>query len=328
MGTFFLRILNRQRMQAGVDFRWSDRSWTHNIFRLYEVIFGRAYGENGTGDTIRAEMSAWKDKDGQVYQVAHSFEAGCALAETYIRDYLASWKFVPFKVYVPVLQTPQGFPVFTSPYLFAIAFVTSAGTGNNNTPLALTVSGSNTFLHVFTIGDNTDTLSGISYNSIAMTFINKIQNNSDRWTYSYGQVAPTTGTNNITVSGTSFNECGAMQYSGCAQTGQPDSSGTNVTASSGATFSVATTVVASNCWTSNGIYGGVWTSELSGSTGRSITGHRLRDSNGTVGTGSQSLGFNCNAGNLICGITISIAPAVAVADTGRDARLLSLLGVG
>lgn len=301
------------------EFEWSTNLWTHNAFRFFGMIFGEPYG-------IRPSVGS-EHIQGKNHVIAYTLEAQLALFETAVRAFFK--KKLGFKIiWIPQLQLAGFSRGGVLPYRFAIAFDASAGTGSNNTPLTQVISGSNNFLYVFEIGDTTDTLSSISFNSVLMTFAQKVQVPGDRWTYGYVQVGPSTGSHTVTVVGTTFNECGAMSYTGCAQSGQPDSVGVNSTASSGTTFSVSTTVIAANCWTSNGIDGGVWASELAGSTGRSITAHRLRDSNGIVSTGSQSLGFtNTGSGFIMAGITISIAPVVAGAITSR-LPYFNLLGIG
>ncbi len=117
-------------------------------------------------------------------------------------------------------------------------------------------------------------------------------------------------------------------YKGAAQSGIPDSiNHTDSTVSVGITLS--TTVVASNCWLFS-LYeaSGSGANNNTAGTGttirETIASSSIGDSNGVVGTGSQSMGWvgaRTNSG----GIILSIAPVGAI---GATANNLSLVGVG
>ncbi|MDE2020949.1 MAG: hypothetical protein KGJ13_11485, partial [Patescibacteria group bacterium] len=72
--TIFTWITNHPRELVTPE--WSKKSWTHNVFRAYELIFGRRAG-------IRAEISSFFHK-GTFRQVSHTFEGQCALIETWV----------------------------------------------------------------------------------------------------------------------------------------------------------------------------------------------------------------------------------------------------
>jgi len=128
-----------------------------------------------------------------------------------------------------------------------------------------------------------------------------------------------TGTHNVVVSqtGTTFIYSTAASYSGTNTTTQPDSSATAKNAGSSNSLTATTTVVGSNCWLvcassgDNGDNGAGGT----GTTQRSTAGvdHyvTIMDSNGTVGTGSQSLVTNYSPSQSIGTVIISVAPASA-----------------
>lgn len=287
------------------ELKWAVKpSWTHNVFRVYEQIFGRRFGN-------KAEMGFTFDPDGTVWYSCHSWESIFALTEQYVREFISSWRFVPFKIYIPkldaffqklaydlglipVLQTPQGVPFFAgSPYKFAIALDASAQQyALNSWSLSFTCTGSNL---VLTFGGSstgaTDPFVSLQYNGVNMTAINTNNNYAGtEWAYHYYLIAPATGANNLVI--VSFNTWGnGLSYSGVKQTGFPDSKATGV-GTTATTITATTTVVASNCWLSAFIP--LWQANTStagsGTTERGAQSNRaMYDSNGTVGTGSQSL---------------------------------------
>jgi len=74
----------------------------------------------------------------------------------------------------------------------AIAFDNNAQQTTNNSTLSYTMgSVTNGILFVAIVGDiSGDNLSGVTYNGVAMSLVNKIQYPSDRWQYLYYLVNP------------------------------------------------------------------------------------------------------------------------------------------
>lgn len=203
------------------EIEWSENSWTHNAFRTYEMLFGRRVG-------IRPEMTvqAVSDENGlHVTYACHSWEAVFALTETYIRETLASLKFQPIRIYIPVLMTPQGFPMIASPYIFAIAHDVSANSGaqSNSSPWTYshTCTGANlTFTANFRWWSNggTQSVSSIVYNSVALTLI-ATQDNESPTNYkssAYYLANPSTGANTFTLtfSAGTYGIVGTTSFSG------------------------------------------------------------------------------------------------------------------
>ncbi len=295
------------------DIEWSDSSWTHNVFRAYEYVFGRRYG-------IKPEMSTYVDE--KVYYACHSWESVCALTETYIRNILFSRKFIPFRIYVPIIKTTQGIPFFASPYLFAIALdsadanMSSQGQANSMN-ITHTCTGSNLIVFVSTeVNSNTNVVTGITYNSVAMSLVDAGLQSIDSGTIVlYLQTNPSTGiqTAAISASASTIFRAYSISYSGANAAGQPDSHNNQSGVTVGANpVSVSTTVVASNCWllmaSSND------TGEPTADSGirrgtSSGSGFGTFDSNGTVGTGSQSLSFNIASTGRYATAICSFAPA-------------------
>lgn len=224
---------DREIVQAGVDFEWSDRCWTHNFYRTLELIFGRKAG-------IRAEVSVFQHPETKVVtQHFHTIESVIAHTEGLIR----AWKPIrfPYKVWVPMMQTPMGMPVPASPYLFAIAYVTGnniAGGGASTTPqnISVTTSGSNTLMG-FASMTLADTSTAPTYNSAASTSASTATTYPGSGRYGarlYYLIAPTTGTNTATFSSspTGVGIGGfATQYSGCLQVSPLGGTATNTGAS-------------------------------------------------------------------------------------------------
>jgi len=296
----------RYDVHPGIDFNWNRKSWTHNVFRSYEVIFGRREG-------IRAESSVYYNSTTKKTVVAfHSFESVIAYTESYIRGMVP--KKFPYKIWVPVMQTPQGFPMFASPFLFAIALDTSAygGTASGSLTYSFTATGSNIFLHTGYLGHTaSDTVIGVAWNT-SETFTQlatSIKIANTRYTGSWGRANATSGTHNIVISASNSVWGATASYSGVSSSTPPDSS--NSGGSTTTALTVSTTVVASNCWLI-GVGGGAVSGPLTGGTGTTqrvqIDGQStLFDSNGTVGTGSQSLQITGTSQGMDL-IVSSIAP--------------------
>ena len=299
------------------EFEYSKNLWTHNIFRFFGSIFGEVYG-------IRASVASWRGDDGKDYQYGYTLEAKIAIVESAVRSF---FKGFAFKVVIlPRLATPMGAP-FPNPYLFAIAFDAASGATTGSASLSHTCTGSNLLLYVAIIGDIvTDNLTGVTYNSVAMTVAGKILNPADRWLYNYILVAPSTGANNITESGlVSYMWLSGISYTGCAQSGQPDSHNEAVGQTASTTFTATTTIVASNCWIVGMDYGGGPTGDGTGiRRGTTKDGCQLGDSNGTRGTGSQSFTL-AQPSNAYGFVAVSVAP---VASATVVKSFLMLLGIG
>jgi hypothetical protein len=200
------------------------------------------------------------------------------------------------------------------------------------TTLAHTTSGTNRFLVVsVTVNSGGNSVSAITYNGVGMTQaqVARYHQGTAARLYTYYLVNPALGTNNIVVTyNTAIVDAGvvATSYTGAKQTAQPDASGITESATSDTSISKSLTVVASGSWAYVATLlvndSGVTINNLS--TSGVITTFRntsainqiaVADSNGTVGTGSQAMGFVQNTGtNSLTGlVALSIAPAPAVA---------------
>lgn len=317
---------------------WSKDSFVHNVFRFFEFVLGRKAG-------IRAEVSisTYLDENGEqvVVRQFHTIEAALTHGEFKLRSFFKkltrprNWNwfndlknsFESIKIVVP--QTVSGFQMPSeSPYLFAIAYVGTSTIQDSGSTLNLSVafstSGSDRLLTVGTRAyrnpNNTGFVDSVTYNSVAATAVGsggQTCNQNNGRVYMHYLVAPATGSNTLQVN---FNQSGTngallgTQYSGAKQSSQPDSS--NQGQGIGNSLSATTTVVASDCWLVGvmvSMFGPTTIVAGTGTTERGSSGSPdffMGDSNGTVGTGSQSMGFtmgNDNYGYIVA----SFAPAVS-----------------
>ena len=201
-----------------------------------------------------------------------------------------------------------------------IAIDTSGTYGSNNAgSTSLTYAFDNVAGDLLSVGvrnlaaDGTPT---VTYNGVSMTQVNRV-------TFAGGAVAlttfilssPATGSNNVVVTqtGTSYLYSTPASYSGTSITGQPVSNNT----SSGAaitTLACSTTVVASDCWLIGFCTGDNGNNPTAGANTiiRSTIGVDKYlasfDSNGTVGTGSQTLNFGMPVSQAMAASVFSIKP--------------------
>lgn len=217
----------------------------------------------------------------------------------------------------------------------AIAFDKQGSTYNSGTGTTTTVnmitSGSNRIAFVSCVtGTGTDPLAtnALTVGGSAGTFVNKWNLSGAQWEYLFMFVNPPTAATDyvITAPNNTDVDMQVVTYNGAKQTGQPDSSNTGTTTGN---LTLSTTVVASNCWLvsmARNTSAGVPTAGT-GTTDRVVTQtyQATGDSNGTVGTGSQSMGWNAATGTT-AGIIASIAPAAAAA-TSIPSLLLTGVGV-
>lgn len=206
----------------------------------------------------------------------------------------------------------------------AIAFdiatnVTSTGSSTTHT-YAHTCTGSDRilFASIATLNDaGNDTVTGVTYNGVAMTRINTARTTGFAWRgYLYYLIAPATGSNNIvaTKTGTTGQMYGSSaSYTGALQSGVPDASNTADTSGSPATVSVTT--VADNCWAV--LTGGNVDAEFAASTNstKRNTGNpaTLFDSNANISpAGSFSMTLTYAGTRQYELLMASFAPSVAV----------------
>lgn len=227
---------------------WSKESWTHNVFRVWEYLFGRKFG-------IRAEAAVgFYKKDGQLFvnYEFFTFEAILAHLEGRLRKGLS---LIPKRIYFPRLASGLPTGSLASGVLMAVAFdaVNNSnrwGAGSSNTiTVSLAVSGSDRFISNGTSTNQPVSPSTVTYNGDALSAIaSKTDTDYDIWTY--GLIAPDTGTNDlvVTLSGaTVFVHGKAISYTGVDQTDAIGDTSTNGANSGTAITQLIDTTVA-NSW--------------------------------------------------------------------------------
>lgn len=173
-------------------------------------------------------------------------------------------------------------------------------------------------------GIATDNWTGVTWGGSAMTLVKKgVPATGGRYLYMYAIANPATGVSTITVTASgSPDALGAVEdsYTGMSST-FPDSSNSNASAST-TNLTVSTTVVAANSWLVMG--GTASAGAVSAGTGATLrqnwaTNSRMAlfDSNGTVGTGSQSMTMNTGVADIANVVIASFAPSGA-APTGNS----------
>ena len=316
---------------------WSDKSYVHNVFRSFEYFFGkdiqiRPYSSISVQEVEKGVVTVRKE--------FFCVEAVLAEIETKIRQALGL--LAPSPTY-PYLQKPaiafatlvflgiaikvKGenalVPFFVGAIAYDNAGGASQGSGTSLT-YSYTTSGSNRLMFTSSYGgaDGTN-ITGKTYNSTAMTFLGKVQypaNNS--YCHVYYLVAPSTGANNVVVS---YNINARMAsvtvtYTGAAQS-SPIDNWTTKTQANNNVISQAITVSTANCW-------GYAAEEGSNLTYASVSGNNaittkrggyddavvVGDSNGTISTGSVTMGFTGSSNHRGI-LVLAFKPAVTITTT-------------
>lgn len=221
------------------EIKWAKKSWTHNVFRLFELIFGRQVG-------VRAEsMSGMaKDKNGKFIQFyeCYTWEATFAHLETILRGCIPVFKVV--HIHIPVFALPGALIRGESlkiPYVFAIAYDAQSSTSNgaaSSGSTTHTVTGSNPVLMGGTSSRGTN--STFTYNGVAFTARSSVSNIDTAKLFS--NTSPATGANTLSASFSANNwSAGAVSFSGAS-----GSFGTDVTYVSGSTSNVTLNITAAS----------------------------------------------------------------------------------
>lgn len=332
--TILAFITGKDRYFPAIE--WSHNSWTHNVFRVYELIFGREAG-------IRFESATIREFDGSTSVFFGTFEAALAHLESVIRSRVPRLSIV--KVYIPALSFayPGGMPQSPSstPYLFAIAFnaatATSGYSQSTGFTLSHTTSGSDrAVVGLLQLGGSTP---ATQYTSVAMTYAgNSMTGNSgaditntNRRSMTFARLNATTGANNLATSwggGGTEARLLALSYTGVHQTTGLDAWGEN-SASSGTTLTVSTTTTVDQCCLVGGIFvreGGSGDITLSAGTVRSQDQTSGAGDRNGVSTGSTSMGWVVPSGALNGGSTASLVALAPAADAATPANLKTYNG--
>lgn len=178
---------------------------------------------------------------------------------------------------------------------------------------------------------NTDIVTGVTYNSITLTKIDRIFSLNNGNISLWYLINPTIGANTATIT-TSTNAAIngiSASYTGAKQSGVPDAT-TTLGPSSTATFVQSTTSVADNCWmvwgtiNANGVFVAGTNTTIRGSDAGN--GSCLADSNAAITPAGSFSMTETGAASGWAGIQASFAPS-----TGGGTTVLpfkTLLGVG
>lgn len=221
----------------------------------------------------------------------------------------------------------------------AIAFDNSGSGNNTSTSLSFsfTTSGSNRILFAAVAAaqasDGTPTPT-VTYGGVSMTLMSHASGGvTNKQIFVFYLINPSSGSNTFSsgLNGSgavSFHEAVLVSYTGAKQTSQPDSSNIGQTAPSAFTpWDTPTTVVAANCWLLSFVVPLTSTvNQTSGVQRVSITSSRLcaGDSDGTVGTGSQTITYSSGSGSPnYLWAACSVSPTSA----GNLSRTLTGVGI-
>lgn len=335
------------------DIEWSNKSYIHNIFRFWEMIFGRKFGAKA-----EASVEVFYDTDGQINVRRHFFtlEAVLAHVEGTVRDALKVFSPqnllspLPQFGYIPrsalatvaivvmgVEMKLNGDSVFAPMFAGAIAFDTAdkkdgAGAGSPIT-LSFTTTGSSRGLVAgcHQGGGSAPATPAMTYNSVSMTQETTPLFYNQRQVTSFSLIAPATGANTASMSwsggGSTEAGFGLISYTGVDQTDMVEA--TNTGAISGTSFNgasvttlTANAVVATFISFRNGV-----TTVACSDNQRYVL--QQGDSSGSVQmiggdkqattTGSYSVAFTASASEAGPSATLAIKPSASTnvtADAG------------
>jgi hypothetical protein len=168
-------------------------------------------------------------------------------------------------------------------------------TSGTSYSFAHTCTGVTRLLWVAINADTTATVSGVTYNGVAMTLLFTVTNTNDGTKHRlFYLINPASGANNVVVSYTlgTFITPMAVSYTGARQSGVPDASSSTANTGAATSRTETVTVVEANSWavmiaTCNAGPPAAGT----GSTQRGASANRMSffDSNGPLAAGARSM---------------------------------------
>jgi hypothetical protein len=237
---FLQKLTGKPRYREGIV--WDHNLYVTNIFRLYEKIFGRAFG-------IRAEGSChvWQE-DGKICirRQFFTFEALLAHCEVIGRSHVFYYQslfcdlplnyqpvaitFIFFGIVITLSMPQHALPLIG----LAIAYDNADGThesSSSSASFSYTVTGSQPFL-ALTVGmddSGSVNVSSSSYNSVALSNANENgtgSSGSHKKSFIWSLTGPATGSNTMSVtysnSPSTAQVAGVISLSGVAQSGAID----------------------------------------------------------------------------------------------------------
>lgn len=221
----------------------------------------------------------------------------------------------------------------------AIAFDKSDSTsGTTSATVSLAAAAANETAIIFVFyghvgaSFNSVTVDGSAATQIGSEFVETVGGGFVGSWRAYYKYNPSTSAVNYTFTVNDLGDAGTRiyvcLYSGTATDPTDSSAGGEI--ASDTTLTLSTTVVASGCWLASAArrFNNGTISAGTGSTMRDAfnVANIVGDSNGTVGTGSQSMAWNLTESGPMAGFIVSIEPAATPAST--TSKLFALTGVG
>lgn len=196
---------------------WSSESWTHNVFRVFELVFGKRYGAQ-----LSAISSTMVDEERNVesWHAFYTMEAALVHYESQLRQkvkkLLKDWEFefVPVRVLIPAFNGYAPMPI-PQGYLFAVGFNTHTVASVTSTSVSVatsshTAAGSDRYgnsLSMYVNGSNVPAVSitGTTWNAVGMTDLSydfsATMNGGLRVRFKmFSYIAPAASAQNVTVS--------------------------------------------------------------------------------------------------------------------------------
>lgn len=323
--------------------------WTSNLFRAFELVFWRAYGPNGIGDTIRVESSVAAQMIDGVLHVERqffTFEALVSHAEAVVRAYFkkvfeprAEFGFLPQPVFATLvllglkLSFSGDMHGLIAPVIgMAIAYDNSGTThptGSTTATVTFTTSGTDIAVCAgFTANKasipavNSITWAGAAMTAASLTPQSPPANATVR-EYIYYKTAAASGSNSLVVTfaaTTDETSLNAVSYTGVGSVPQNNGGGNGT----GTTATISITTTIDNSW----LVGGVRNdnngdgSAGSGTTKRSfVAGQNGFYDSGGAKTPAGSYSISSTFGSAgYAAVGISLAPPVVIANIA-DARV-------
>lgn len=175
-----------------------------------------------------------------------------------------------------------------------------------------------------------DSITGVTYNSVALTQIRKKAAGGGSFVYMYGLRAPATGANTVSVAftGSKFMRAIAVSYTGFLGD-LPDASNDVAGTDTVTSQAITITTIANNCWFAAMVYAAnVATAITASGGGTSVRTEQANtmfmDSNGALtpaGLKSMTADFNANSSGERAIVGVSVSPTAA-SSTGAAALLL------
>jgi hypothetical protein len=206
--------------------------------------------------------------------------------------------------------------------------ISTGGNGGTSQTFSHTCSGTNRLLFVGGFNQEaSSTITGVTYDGVALAEIDNSSQTNNSVSLWY-LIAPSTGANDVVITrSTSTNALlgVAVSYTGCLQSGVPDSDNTGG-ASSGSSLTIGTTTVEENCWIV-----GIFRNEVavnsagSNTTMRNSSSVSMGDTNGSQSpAGLHSIGTTWSGSGRNVGVVASFQPARATS----TAKVLAVAGGG